>query len=80
VELKRLTGSDDLTLVTFCAALSSDDDVREYLTHYLGAGASVAAFANEFIRRKAGGWTVERGKGSAGAGVGAPGTKRGGKR
>ena len=51
-ELKRIVGSDDLTLLEFCYSLESDAEVKEYLTMYLGNNALVGAFASEFIVRK----------------------------
>ena len=53
-QLKKITGSDDLTLVHFCMTLADSSEIRQYLSLYLGSTPQVAAFANEFIQRKSG--------------------------
>uniref|UniRef100_A0A6S8CDN4 GYF domain-containing protein n=1 Tax=Aureoumbra lagunensis TaxID=44058 RepID=A0A6S8CDN4_9STRA len=51
-QLKKITGSDDLTLIQFCMTLDDTSEIRQYLSMYLGSTPPVAAFANEFIKRK----------------------------
>lgn len=53
-QMHRLNGTDDLTLVTFCMTLSDQDEIRQYLTAYLGSTPQVNSFATEFINRKGG--------------------------
>lgn len=52
VQLKAINGSDDVTLAQFCMTIDEPEQIREYLGAYLGAGAAVTRFANEFIARK----------------------------
>lgn len=40
--------------VTFCMTLNDGEEIRQYLTAYLGTDASVNNFATEFINRKSG--------------------------
>lgn len=40
-QLKRITGSDDLTLMHFCMSLSSATEIRETLASYLGSSPQV---------------------------------------
>uniref|UniRef100_A0A7S3HRN5 GYF domain-containing protein n=1 Tax=Spumella elongata TaxID=89044 RepID=A0A7S3HRN5_9STRA len=54
-QLKRLKGSDDLTLVQFCMSLDSAVEVREYLSEYLGSSPEITNFATDFIKYKEGG-------------------------
>lgn len=54
-QMKKLNGSDDLTLVSFCMTLSDPVEIRQYLTAYLGSSGQVNNFATEFINRKGGG-------------------------
>jgi len=51
-QMQRLNGSEDLTLVQFCMTLTDRDEIRQYLTAYLGSTPGVSAFATEFIKRK----------------------------
>ncbi|TMW57354.1 hypothetical protein Poli38472_003279 [Pythium oligandrum] len=51
-QLKSINGSDDLTLVEYCATLEDPGEIREYLAAYLGSTPKVSAFATEFIQRK----------------------------
>ena len=51
-EMRKLTNSDDLTLLEFCYSLQSDGEIKEYLSMYLGGSPSVNSFASEFITRK----------------------------
>lgn len=53
-EIKKLNGSDDLTLIQFCYTLDSAVEIREYFAEYLGSTPQVSQFATEFIRRKEG--------------------------
>jgi hypothetical protein len=54
-QLKRLNGSDDLTLMQFCMSLDSAAEIRQYLSEYLGSSPAVTNFATEFIKYKEGG-------------------------
>jgi len=54
-QMKKLNGSDDLTLIAFCMTLTDPVEIRQYLTAYLGSSAQVGSFATEFINRKGGG-------------------------
>jgi len=54
-QMRKLNGSEDLTLVAFCMTLSDSIEIRQYLTAYLGTSAQVNNFASEFISRKNGG-------------------------
>eukprot|EP00939_MAST-03C_sp_MAST-3C-sp1_P004439 g4439.t1 len=51
-ELRKITKSEDETLVKFCYTLESSVDIREYMRNYMGSTPQVSAFASEFIRRK----------------------------
>ena len=51
-EMKKITGSDDLSLVEFCYSLESDAEIKEYLKMYLGSSEQVSAFAADFTLRK----------------------------
>jgi hypothetical protein len=51
-QMKKLNGTDDLTLVAFCTTLNDPDEIRQYLTAYLGSTPQVYNFATEFINRK----------------------------
>lgn len=53
--MRKLNGSDDLTLIAFCMTLTDPVEIRQYLTAYLGSTQQVNAFASEFINRKGGG-------------------------
>ena len=53
-QMQRLTGTDDLTLVSFCMSLNDPIEIRQYLTTYLGSTSQVNNFATEFINRKSG--------------------------
>jgi hypothetical protein len=35
-QLRKLTGSDDMTLALFCMSCESSVDIREYMASYLG--------------------------------------------
>ena len=52
-QLKRLSGSGDLTLMHFCMTLDDPAEIRETLSAYLGEKPEVSQFASEFIKRKA---------------------------
>jgi hypothetical protein len=51
-QMEKLNGTDDLTLIQFCMTLTDRDEIRQYLTAYLGSTPQVNNFATEFIRRK----------------------------
>lgn len=53
-QMERLNGTVDLTLIQFCMTLTDRDEIRQYLTAYLGSSTHVSTFATEFIRRKLG--------------------------
>ncbi|KAL3776943.1 hypothetical protein ACHAW5_009255 [Stephanodiscus triporus] len=53
-QMEKLNGTDDLTLIQFCMTLTDRDEIRQYLTAYLGSTPQVNNFATEFIRRKCG--------------------------
>jgi GYF domain len=53
-QMHKLNGTDDLTLVAFCMSLTDADEIRQYLTAYLGSTPQVNSFATEFINRKGG--------------------------
>merc|ERR1712192_75683 len=53
-QMKKLNGSEDLTLVAFCMTLSDPMEIKQYLTAYLGSTPQVNNFASEFINRKNG--------------------------
>ena len=51
--LKKLTGSDDLTLAEFLYAEEiKDDEIASYITMYLGEKDEVRQFAADYIGRK----------------------------
>lgn len=54
-QMRKLNGSDDLTLVSFCMTLNDPAEIRQYLTAYLGSAPQISNFATEFINRKGGG-------------------------
>lgn len=54
-QMRKLNGSDDLTLVSFCMTLNDPAEIRQYLTAYLGSTPQINNFATEFINRKGGG-------------------------
>jgi hypothetical protein len=51
-QLRKINGSDDMTLVHFCLSLDDNSEIRSYFSEVLGASPAVSAFATEFIRRK----------------------------
>jgi hypothetical protein len=51
-QLKKISGSDDMTLAELCMSCESSVDIREYMASYLGSTPQVSAFATEFIKRK----------------------------
>jgi GYF domain len=53
-QMTKLNGTDDLTLIAFCMTLSDSEEIRQYLTAYLGSTPQVNAFAAEFLQRKGG--------------------------
>ena len=53
-QMQKVNGTDDLTLVSFCMTLNDPDEIRQYLTAYLGSTSQVNNFATEFINRKSG--------------------------
>ena len=50
--MQKLIGSDDLILVSICMTLTDRDEIRQYLTAYLGSTPPVNNFATEFIKHK----------------------------
>jgi len=53
-QMRRLNGTDDLTLVSFCMTLNDSEEIKQYLTAYLGSTPQVNNFASEFVNRKLG--------------------------
>jgi GYF domain len=53
-QMSKLNGTDDLTLVAFCMTLTDSEEIRQYLTAYLGSTPQVNVFATEFLQRKGG--------------------------
>jgi len=53
-QMRKLNGSEDLTLVAFCMTLSDPIEIKQYITAYLGSTPQVNNFATEFINRKNG--------------------------
>ncbi|RHY06911.1 hypothetical protein DYB25_001754 [Aphanomyces astaci] len=51
-QVKKLGGTEDLTLIQYCATLEDPGEIREYLAAYLGSTPKVSAFATEFIQKK----------------------------
>lgn len=59
-QMRKLNGTDDMTLVAFCMTLSDPIEIKQYITEYLGNTAQVNNFASEFINRKNGNPRVEQ--------------------
>jgi len=53
-QMRRLNGTEDLTLVSFCMTLNDSEEIKQYLMAYLGSSAQVNSFATEFVNRKLG--------------------------
>jgi hypothetical protein len=51
-QMHKINGSDDLTLVAFCMTLNDANEIRQYLTTYLGGTPQVNNFATEFINMR----------------------------
>jgi len=51
-ELKKLTGTDDLTLAHYLITLDSPEQISEYIHEYLGSSSAVDDFASAFIKLK----------------------------
>lgn len=51
-QMRKLNGSDDLTLVSFCMTLNDPAEIRTYLNAYLGSTAQVNTFAADFINKR----------------------------
>jgi hypothetical protein len=51
-QMRKLNGSDDLTLVSFCMTLNDPAEIRQYLTAYLGSTPQVSNFATDFINKR----------------------------
>jgi hypothetical protein len=54
-EMKKLNGTNDITLASFCMSLKDPEEIRQYFTTYLGSTPAVNKFAAEFIKQKGGG-------------------------
>jgi len=52
--MTKISGTDDLTLVSFCMTLTDAAEIRQYLTAYLGSTPAVNSFADQFIAKKGG--------------------------
>jgi len=53
-QMRKLNGSEDLTLIAFCMTLSDPIEIKQYISAYLGSTPQVSNFATEFINRKSG--------------------------
>ena len=53
-QMSKLNGTDDITLIAFCMTLTDSEEIRQYLTAYLGSTPQVNVFASEFLQRKGG--------------------------
>lgn len=51
-KMLQINGSDDTTLVGFCMTLNDANEIRQYLTTYLGSTSLVNSFATEFINKR----------------------------
>ena len=51
-QMLALNGSDDITLLEFCATLASPAEVNDYISTYLGSSAAVSSFTREFLNRR----------------------------
>ena len=51
-KMYQINGSEDLTLVAFCMTLNDSNEIRQYLTTYLGNTAQVNSFATEFVNKR----------------------------
>mmetsp|Transcript_5183 Transcript_5183/g.15503 ORF Transcript_5183/g.15503 Transcript_5183/m.15503 type:complete len:1200 (+) Transcript_5183:216-3815(+) len=51
-EMRKITGSSDITLPEFLFTLKTPSEVQEYVYEYLGSNSKTQAFADEFIRRR----------------------------
>lgn len=51
-KMQQINGSNDLTLVAFCMTLNDANEIRQYLTTYLGSTPQVNNFATEFINKR----------------------------
>jgi hypothetical protein len=51
-QMKKINGSDDLTLIAFCMTLNDANEIRQYLVTYLGSTPQVNNFATEFINKR----------------------------
>ena len=50
IHLRKLrNGDDDLTLVQYLMTVSSNAEIAEYMTEYLGKTPAVSTFSKEFI-------------------------------
>ena len=48
-QLKKINGSEDITLMQFCMSLESPVEIREYLAEYLGSSAQVVIVFDIFF-------------------------------
>ncbi len=51
-KMYQINGSEDLTLVAFCMTLNDANEIRQYLTTYLGSTPQVNSFATEFVNKR----------------------------
>lgn len=51
-KMYQINGSEDLTLVAFCMTLDDANEIRQYLTTYLGSTPQVNSFATEFVSKR----------------------------
>ena len=51
-QMRKLTGSDDITLCEFLMTVDSNSEVADYVAAYLGTAPGAATFSAEFLKRK----------------------------
>jgi hypothetical protein len=51
-KMYQINGSEDLTLIAFCMTLNDANEIRQYLTTYLGSTPQVNSFASEFVSKR----------------------------
>lgn len=51
-QMMKLNGTEDMTLCYFCMTLTDPNEIRQYLTAYLGSTPAVNNFATEFNRKR----------------------------
>jgi len=51
-QMTTINKTEDLTLVSFCMTLNDPNEIRQYLTAYLGSAPAVNKFATDFINKR----------------------------